>query len=201
MRDVYLVRTVLGALALSVIGYPLVVWYSGVYLTWDSALLSSLFPAFGLIAFTTMYLHIMGRPFAAWLENYVPFRNFERVSSNVVLVFIVLHPLLRTIYFVVKDIPLSPSPAVFQPIVLGFVGFFMLISYDIGRAFFKSEWVRRRWGSIDIVSTLGFYVIWMHALMIGSDLQVEPLRTIWIAYGISAAAASGYVFLIQKRSA
>lgn len=200
MKNTYLVRAALAMLVLGVVGYPLQVWYDGAQLVWGSGLLSSLFPAFGLVAFSIMYLHIVGRPFATWLEQYVPFKTFERVSSNVVLSLLVLHPLFRTIYLVINDVSLWPSPALFQPIVLGVVGFFMLISYDVGRAFYRSGWVSRHWGSIDVLSTLGFYVIWIHAFMIGSDLQTEPLRTLWIVYGVSAAMASAYVFFIQKRT-
>ena len=74
----------------------------------------------------------------------------------------------------------------------------MLITYDLGKAFIRSQWVREHWWLIDVVSTLGFYVIWVHSLMLGSELQTGFLRAVWIFFGISALLASAYTFLYQS---
>ena len=190
----FLVRLGLAVVSALVIGYPLTVWYANVSLTLDQTLLVSLFPAIGLVAFTIMYLHILGRPFKHMLEHYVDFDIFERISSYVVLVAVLLHPALRTVFLLMNDISISFT----LPLVLGIIGFFMLITYDLGKAFIRSQWVREHWWLIDVVSTLGFYVIWVHSLMLGSELQTGFLRAVWIFFGISALLASAYTFLYQS---
>jgi len=185
-----LVRAALTAFALFVVGYPLLVWYQNVSLSFDATLLVALFPPFGLLAATIMYLHILGRPFKTQLEPYVSFATFERVSSYLVLVSIILHPLLRTIFFISRGISLVPPPAYVLPITLGALGFLMLIAYDLGKVFYRSTFVAQHWNAIDVVSTLGFYMIWVHALLLGHNLQEGLLRTLWIIYGITAALAS-----------
>lgn len=196
--NTYLVRGALCAIVLAVVGYPLSVWYSSASLSADASLALALYPAFGLLAFSFMYLHIIGRPFATKLERHLSFAKFERLSSYLVFVSIILHPLLRTIYLLSAGLPLVPPPAYVLPITLGFLGFLMLITYDLGKAFIKSEFVTRHWSKIDLVSTLGFYVIFVHALMLGSDLHGGVLRIVWIGYGATAAVASAYVFIIKR---
>ncbi len=188
------VRLGLTILSAFVVGYPLFVWYINTSFSADRWLLLSVFPAFGLIAFTIMYLHIIGRPFKHVLEQYAAFDLFERVSSYIVLVAILLHPALRTLFFLMNDVSISYT----LPIVLGIIGFFMLVTYDLGKAFIRNQWVREHWWLIDVVSTLGFYVIWVHSLLLGSELQTGFLRSLWIFYGVSALVASAYTFLYRR---
>jgi hypothetical protein len=188
------VRVGLAAVSVLVVGYPLLVWYENTSFTADQTLLLSLFPAFGLIAFTVMYLHILGRPFKHILNQYGPFDLFERIASYVVLVGILLHPVLRNAYFLINDLTLWPT----LPVALGMIGFLMLITYDLGKFFIRNPWVKQHWWMIDVVSTLGFYVIWAHSLLLGSDLQLGFLRTLWIFYGVSALIASAYTLLYQR---
>ena len=191
------IRAGLALGAFVVVGYPLSVWYSNAHFAPDASLLITLFPAFGLSAFTIMYLHLIGRPFAAWLDGYVSFARFERVSSYLVLVSIILHPLLRTIALVIRGISLWPSLGTELAITLGGLGFILLISYDLGKTFQHSTFVTRHWGRIDVASTLGFYVIWVHSLLLGSEVQMGFLHSLWIFYGVSAAVASLYVFVYR----
>jgi hypothetical protein len=192
--SVLLARAGLGAVSLIVIGYPLSVWYRGASFTPDSMLLVTLFPAFGLLAFTIMYLHIIGRPFASLLERYISFSRFERVSSYVVLLSIILHPLLRGVNMFIEGYPLWIGVGTELSITLGVLGFLLLISYDLGRAFARSAFVERYWPAIDLMSTGGFYVIWLHAFLIGGDLHGGLMRMVWIFYGVTALTASLYVF-------
>ncbi len=196
------VRVALLLLAILAVGYPLSVWYQGATLALDLNVLRELFPAFGLLAVTIMYLHIIGRPFKTSLEPYVSFDRFERISSYLVLVSIILHPLLRTVFLLIQGISLIPPPAYVLPITLGALGFLMLVTYDLGKLFVRSPFIERHWNKIDVISTLGFYVVWTHALLLGSDLQIGPLRTLWLVYGLTAASASLLVLgrYLEKRS-
>lgn len=193
------VRSVLVAFAFGVVGYPLVTWYGQAIFKPDTTLLRTLFPAFGLVAFTVMYLHIIGRPFAEWLETYVPFKTFTRISSFVVLLSIILHPLLRLAYL--GSLGISPMATLdfSWPYLLGYIGLLTLLSYDVGRMMKNSAWVTAHWGAIDTISTIGFYVIWVHSLALGSSLYAGPLRTVWILYGCTALVATIYTFFFSNR--
>jgi hypothetical protein len=196
----FVIRLCLGSFALAVVAYPLSVWYANVMIAWNAQLLGALFPAFGLAAFSIMYLHIIGRPFAQMLEKYVPFRLFESASSTAVLALIILHPLVRTVYYLMQGFSLLPPVDLIVPIGLGVVGFCMLLTYDMGRLLYRNRWVAGHTVAIDVVSTLGFYVIAVHALSLGSDLQVGTLRTVWLAYSATAAGASLYVLWMWQRA-
>lgn len=192
MTNVRMIRLGIYIFALVVVGYPLAVWYARFDFVFDILLLRQIFPALGLIAVTTMYLHIIGRPFARQLSEYIPFATFERVSSYLVLVTMLLHPLLRTVYFLLEGLPLIPPPAYQLPLGLGALGLLLLLTYDVGKWYGRSDFVSRHWNVIDVLSTLGFYIVWVHALMLGGDLQEGPLRSVWIFYGVTAALASCY---------
>jgi hypothetical protein len=196
----FIIQLSLSLFALVVVAYPLSVWYANVTLAWNAQLLGALFPAFGLAAFSIMYLHIIGRPFATVLERYVPFSAFESASSTAVLALIILHPLVRTVYYLVQGFSLLPPANLLVPIGLGVVGVCMLLTYDVGRLLYRNKWVAGHKAAIDVVSTLGFYVIAVHALLLGSDLQVGTLRTVWLAYSATAACASLYVLWMWQRA-
>ena len=59
-----------------------------------------------------------------------------------------------------------------------------------GRNFFV-----RYWQTIKLVSTLGFFLILIHSLGIGRDLQGGTLQYVWIFYGTSAAIATFYTYV------
>lgn len=197
----FITKRSLVLIAAIVIGAPLYSWFQYTNLSWGTSLFGTLFPAFGLLAFTIMYLHIIGRPFASHLEDILPWASLERGSSYIVLILIILHPVFRLIYYIGEKIPILPTGALALPIYLGFLGFAMLITYDIGRAFIRSAFVTRHWNAIDIISTLGFFVIFFHSLALGSTLQTQPLRSIWIFYGLTGMVAFFYSFVIQPTRA
>ena len=194
----FFVGRALGLIALVALGTPLYVWLQNTNLVWDSSLLMSIFPVLGLMAFTIMYLHIIGRPFAEQLEQIIPWKSLERTSSYLVLILIVLHPVLRFLYYVKEGLSLIPTGNLVLPLSLGFIGFLMLITYDLGKRFNNSTFVTRHWGKIDFISTLGFYVIFFHSLMLGSDLQSGGLRNLWIFFGLTAAIATFHSFVFTR---
>lgn len=166
-------------------------------LDWTYAnLFQNLFPTFGILAFTLLWLHVAGAAFEPWLNRHINFETFVNNTSNLILFFFILHPLLLFLSFG----SLNSIYAVYNPLYvrLGAIGLLLLLTFDVGRALKRREFFVRHWNKILIISTIGFIFIFFHSLNIGSDLQSGPLRFIWIFYGITAIISTIYTYLIKK---
>ena len=86
-------RHLIYTLSFLALAYPALVWYLRADLVFDETLALNLFPAFGLLAFTIMWLHVVGGALRSWLEKHIDFGKFVSKSSVAVLVLIILHPL------------------------------------------------------------------------------------------------------------
>ena len=122
---------------------------------------------------------------------------FIQVTSMIIFVSFVLHPLLLLIY---SDFSFTKvfSYADLYYIRLGIIGFLLLITYDIGKFLKKYDFFVRNWDTILVVSTVGFLFTFPHSLVIGSDLQSGTLRVVWIFYGVTAILSTIYTYGIKK---
>jgi hypothetical protein len=190
-----LVALFLMLFSIAAVLYPVCVWYQGVKGTPVTP--AMLFPVFGLIAFATMWLHVVGASVQSWLEKYVSFENFVNRTAYIVLISIILHPLLLFTAMGFKNL----GVVIVSPyILLAIAGWLLLLTYDIGKIFKRRQFFIRHWHAIKIVSTIGFFLIFFHSLALGSNLQSGPLRAVWILYGMSAAIAAIYTYAIKRRS-
>ena len=162
----------------------------------EGSLLANIFPLFGLLAFTLLWLHAISGVFEEWLRKQIDFDFFVRWSSLVIFFSIILHPLLLLILVkfnflaIYKGAPLA--------IALGVVGLLLLLTYDIGKALQKHDFFIRNWRGILIVSSIGTILIFFHSLTLGSDLQSGFLRGLWIFYGTTAVLATIYTYGLKK---
>lgn len=191
-------KYLISALAYLALLYPLYVWYGRVDLVFDEALPLNLFPAFGLMAFVIMWLHVVGGALQGWLEKYFNFEKFATNSSIIVLLLLILHPLLLFIgigFDRLGDIFFYGRPIY---IWLGIVAWFVLVGYDVVKRFKKRDFFVKHWNTVKLISTLGFFLTLFHSLGLGSDLQAGPLRYVWIFYGATAAIAAIYTYGIKR---
>lgn len=188
-----IIRFTLYILALAAVLYPSYVWYRST--SFESFSLVMLFPLFGIIAFTVMWLHVVGSALEQWIGHYVHFEKFVHLTSYLVLVSIMLHPLLLLIGFGFENLPMMLTSIYIQ---LAVAGFLLLITYDLGKIFKTRRFFIRHWGKIKLISTIGFFLIFFHSLGLGSNLQGGFLRTLWIFYGASAGVAAVYTYVIKK---
>ena len=180
--------------ALLAVGYPL--WVRLSHTDWASgSLLLNIFPALGIGAFTLLWLHSMSGVFEPWLREQFDFDRFVRVTSIMILICLILHPLLLLI----------AMGSTFTQIIyggkyiwLGIIGWLLLITYDVGKVLNKNDFFVRHWHKILIISTIGFLLTFFHAINIGSDLQSGPLRIVWMFYGITAILATIYTYGIKR---
>ena len=179
--------------------YP--VWMRLKELTWSlnfDSILINLFPAFGLTAFSILWLHSMSGVFEPWLRKNFNFYKFVHNTALIILLCIILHPLSL---FLLLDFKLGDllfgSHVLY--IRLGIIGWLLLITYDIGKALKKYNFFVRNWRKVLLVSTIGFLFTFFHSLNLGSDLQSGPLRVVWIFYGTTAILATIYTYIIKSR--
>lgn len=162
----------------------------------NSSLLVNIFPTFGLLAFTLLWLHAMSGVFEEWLRERFEFDKFVHWTAIIILLSMILHVLMLLIIIRFNILSLfEHNPTA---ILLGIVGFVLLLTYDIGKILKSREFFVRHWNKILVVSTTGFILIFFHALMIGSDLQNGFMRILWIFYGVTAILATIYTYLIKK---
>lgn len=174
-------------------------------------LMAAIFPIFGLLAFTLLWLHAISGAFEEWLrEQFNPprlveasrgeagFDAFVHWSALVILVSIILHPLLLLIIIKFKvGLLFSGDPTA---IVLGIIGLSLLLTYDIGKMLNRYQFFSKNWSNILIISNIGFILTFFHSLKIGSDLQNGWMRPLWIFYGITAIIAIFYTYGIKRFS-
>jgi hypothetical protein len=176
-----------------VVAYP--IWTSAGRLTWSREfILPNLFPIFGLLAFGLLWLHVVGAAFEPWLKKYINFNNFIESTSTLILINMILHPLL-VLYLADWNIGLILSSWYVR---LGLVGLGLLLTYDVGRWLNNHDFFIKHWNKILFISTLGFLLIFIHSIKVGSDLQSGTLRVVWIFYGVTAFLATIWNYGIKR---
>ncbi len=178
--------------------YPL--WVRIQTLQWDFNLNTwslNLFPLFGLIAFILLWFHSLCGVFEDWLKEYIDFDWFVHVTSIIILICIIAHPLLL---FIGMDFSISNIFFYYGARSLWFViiAWLLLISYDVGKMLKKYNFFAKNWHNILAISNIGFLMTFFHSLILGSDLQSGPLKYIWIFYGTTAIMAITYTYGIKR---
>lgn len=179
-----------------VVIYPLFIRYKN--LGWDilGNFPNNLFPAFGLIAFSILWLHSISGVFEPWLRDRINFDRYVQTSSIIVLISIILHPLLILMSL---DFNLSRLYLYGETYIkLGIIAWLLLITYDIGKLLKRYDFFVRHWRKILLISTIGFLLTFFHSLNLGSDLQSGPLRAIWIFYGVTGIISTIYTYVIKS---
>lgn len=195
--DKIVLKSFLLLFTLVAVCYPAWVWFTNMVWGPDSSLLLNLFPAFGLVAFSLLWLHAISGVFEPWLRKQFNFDRFVHVTSLIILACIILHPLILLIQsgFSFTLVFLNYGA---KYIWFAIVGWLLLITYDIGKVLNKYDFFVRHWNKVLVISTLGFLLTFLHSLNLGSDLQSNPLRNIWIFYGVTAILATIYTYGIKK---
>jgi hypothetical protein len=193
-----IIRFCIWLVFVSAVVYPLLVRFTNVEWAFDRTLLRNLFPAFGLVAFSIMWLHVVGGAFEFWLKKFISFKAFVDKTTLLVFISIILHPLLLFFLIGFQNIGDIFFVGDARYIWFAIIGWFLLLIYDLGRFFKKRLFFIRYWETIKLISTIGFLFIFFHSLGLGSDVQTGLLRVIWLFYGISAIAATIYTYGIKR---
>lgn len=163
--------------------------------TWSSSPTQAIFPIFGLLAFTLLWLHSISGVFEEKLQAMFDFDTFVHWTALTILASMLLHPLL--LLFIVRfqiSVLLSGGTG----ILLGITGLFLLLTYDIGKLLKRRyPFFSRQWQAILIISNIGFILTFFHSLKLGSDVQAGFMHYLWIFYGITGILAIFYTYAIK----
>lgn len=176
--------------------YPLWVRMENINWTFNSASLPfALFPFFGLAAFALLWLHAISGVFEPQLRTYFDFDRYVHITSMLILLCLIAHPLLLIIGMGAEFTKLFSGG---KYIWLAIIGWLLLITYDIGKALQRYDFFVRNWQNILTISTIGFLLTFFHSIGIGNDVASGPLRIIWIFYGVTAIFATIYTYGIKR---
>ncbi len=176
---------------------PVLIRARSVHWVWGHSLLGNVFPLFGLVAFTLLWLHIVGPALLPWLSTYIDFERFLKQTSPFIFAFMLLHPLLL-IFNVDFSLTTIVSAYEADDVVLGVIGLLFLLTFDIGEMLRKREFIIKHWNKILLISSIGFLLIFFHSLALGSDLQSGFLHYLWIFYGVTGILAILYNYGVKR---
>lgn len=166
---------------------PMLAW--GANLDWNSDQLDpySVFPIFGLWAFAQMWLHYAVAPIKRRNPDSFDYKPWYRVTSNLVLVFILLHPAILVFETLKNGItPFSyvdSSQLVY--LLIAYVALAAFLLYDIADKFQKSSFWKLHFDKIKLASIVAMLLIFAHSLMLGSTLDEGWLRLVWFGMFLS----------------
>lgn len=153
------------------------------------------FPLFGLLAFGLMWTHYVNGAFRRfWKVEKAKNDLYWTVSTALVLVLIILHPLLLN-YGLVRD-GLGLPPASYSAAYPGMEGFLLLgtasllvfLAFELRKWFRDASW----WKYVEYAQLVAMVGIFVHALALGRELSVTWYLVLWWIYGISFVAAVAY---------
>lgn len=166
-------------------------------LQWELDALSpyQLFPLFGLLAFSLMWTH-----YVIWaLRVYTDapaVALYSRVSWLLVLVSLLAHPMIFHGALLSDGFGFPPGSYVAYvgqgfvwAVLLGTASWTAFMAYELKWWFQSRPW----WRYILAANTVAMVGIFIHGLILGSDLQSGWPRAVWYGYGLSLMLAYGYL--------
>lgn len=190
----------LTAWALSVLAVVLAVvaWGQGFAWQFGGLSLYQIFPLFGLVGFSLMWSHYIAGALRVYfklpsgvLGSYFP------VTSGIVLFAIIFHPSLLAYQLWRDGLGLPPSSElhylssdVTLYIVIAMFALAIFLAYELHRFYGKRSW----WKYVQYASDVAMWLIFVHALKVGQQLQTGWFRFVWFIYGISLLAALIYTY-------
>ncbi|MCA9346217.1 hypothetical protein KC960_01880 [Candidatus Saccharibacteria bacterium] len=162
----------------------------------------SLFPLFGLLAFSLMWVHyIVGALRRYFAVDKKHLKIYYKVTSVTVLLAILLHPGLFIYQLWRNGYGLPPesykyyvaSSAVWA-VMLGTIALWIFLAFETKRVFGKKQW----WKLVECAQILAMVLIYIHALQLGGEIQTGWYKVVWVFYGLSFLAASTYIFIKDR---
>lgn len=190
-------------IGLTVMAIAVVVWHSQ-RVSGNQTLISySLFPLFGLVAFSLMWTHYIGGALRRYLgfDKSVLSRYF-RVTSVIVLVSLLLHPGILWLQLAKDGFGLPPLShlAVYTDnaarfvLLLGTISLILFLAFELHRIYSEKSW----WRYVIHGNTLAMFLIFFHAFVLGGELDVNWFRVVWLIYGVTLLIAVVYNQIYDK---
>ncbi len=168
---------------------------------WQFGHLSSytLFPLFGLVAFSLMWTHYIIAAARQYLKlDRQSTHLYFEVTSFIVLLAILMHPGLLEWQLLRDGFGFPPgsvlnnfvAPGMRWAALIGMISWLIFLAYEFRRIFGNRPW----WPYLQYASDLAMIAILIHSLRLGSQLQVGWLRSVWYFYGTTLLASLSYIY-------
>ncbi len=180
-----------------------IAWGESIAWRFDRLSSYSLFPLFGLIAFSLMWSHYV----TAALRQYFKLdravtRTYFEITSFVVLAAIVLHPGLLIWQLWRDGYGLPPNsyvqhyvaPSLRWAAFLGSMSLLIFLVYELRRRFRVKSW----WRYVQYASDAAIIAIFVHALALGGAFELSWFKAIWYVFGITLALSLAYSYLAKR---
>lgn len=181
------------------------VWGQGT--KWQFSGLSTyrLFPIFGLLAFSLMWVMAIVRSWRLHLGvKASQTKTYYKSASLAVITLILLHPALLIWQLWRDGFGLPPgsylqhyvAPSLKWAAVLSTAAFFVFLAYELRRKYRQQAW----WKYLEHAQAGAMIIIFWHGLQFGSDLQHGWYRWVWYFYGavLALVLLDFYTFNFKK---
>lgn len=190
-------------LGLIVVLLAVAAWLQGLSGRLENLSIYQIFPLLGLIAFSLMWTHyFIGAVRQLLNVDKKALKQYFEVTSFIVLIAIVLHPVLLEYQLARDGFGLPPgsvlenyvAPAARWAAVIGMISWLIFLAYELRRKFGQKKW----WKLVGYSQLIAMAAIFVHALKLGSHLQ-DWYLVIWWFFGISLMASVVYSELNKRR--
>ncbi len=174
-------------------------WGQGISWQFSTLTAYSLFPLFGLLAFSLMWTHyIIGALRRKMAVDKSVTKDYFALTGWIVLLLICLHPGLLWFQLWRDGFGFPPSsylnnyvaPTLKWAAMLGTASLLMFLAFEFKRWFGKKKW----WVAIEYANVAAMFAILVHSLKLGTNLQSGPLRFMWLFYGLTLGISVIYIY-------
>ena len=165
----------------------------------------SLFPIFGLVAFTLMWTHYIAGALRTYfkLPESVLRLHFQ-ITGYLVLFCILAHPLLleTQLYLDGLGLPYQSIPTVYTAtterlaIIAGIMALVCFLLFELYRFFKNRSW----WKYIEWANIAAMGLILWHGFTLGGELRQPWFQIIWAGYSVTFIAAITYSGYSKRRN-
>jgi phage-related holin len=160
------------------------VWGNSLNWNFENLSLYNIFPLFGLLAFSLMWVHYVSGVVRDYFFPGESTRKSFITTSYFVFSFILLHPTLLVLQLWSDGKGLPPGSykaynSLYAPfITLGLFALVGFLIFETKRWFSKKKW----WQYVEVINDAAVVLIMFHSLRLGQHLQQGWFRGVWYFY-------------------
>lgn len=175
-------------------------WWQSLPVPIDELTIYDIFPVFGILAFSLMWVHYMvGVAVRHTGIDRVKVRRFRSVTSLAVLFALLLHPglLLWQLWRDGLGLPVNyvaPNLALF--VILGQIAFLLFMAYEFHRLYEDRSW----WHYIERASDFAMILVLIHGFRLSQTVYPKWFSVLWIFFGVAFFAALIHATMHRHRA-
>ena len=184
-----------------VAGLALFVWWPST----ENLTSYSLFPLFGLMAFTLMWTHYAAGAMREYfnLPKETLGLHFQ-LTSYLVLFCIIAHPLLLELqlYLDGLGLPYESIPAVYTTVlervavIAGITALVCFLFFELYRFYKDRAW----WKYVEWANVGAMFLILAHGFTLGGELRQPWFQVVWLFYAVTLVGAVAYSGYSKRRN-